>query len=203
MLFPDRVVQMHKVDPTSAELQLMGTIAKPIQKLNRLVQISILQALTSSPDALVAQLLNMARNGTLPPELATAVKAMVATMPRSAKRNGLERLIDQLKKENPNRWRLVLFTGRRETQTTIQTFLEGHGLKVGIINGDSGQRNQDDRPLPQEPARHSRDRIDGGELGRRQPSGRQRPRELRSAVEPDDRGAAHRPGSTPRLKSCA
>ena len=29
------------------------------------------------------------------------------------------------------------------TQTTIQTFLETQGLKVGIINGDSGGRNQD------------------------------------------------------------
>lgn len=143
LLFPDRVVQMHKVDPTPAELQLIATISKPIQKLNRLVQISILQALTSSPDALMAQLLNMARNGTVPPDLATAVKAIVTTMPRSAKLNGLGSLIDQLKKENPERWRLVVFTGRRETQTTIQAFLEGYGLKVGIINGDSGQRNQD------------------------------------------------------------
>jgi SNF2 family DNA or RNA helicase len=32
---------------------------------------------------------------------------------------------------------------RRETQTTIQAFLEELGLKVGIINGSSGQRNQD------------------------------------------------------------
>jgi superfamily II DNA or RNA helicase len=143
LLFPDRVVQMHQVDPTPAELRLIATIAKPIQKLNRLVQISILQALTSSPDALMAQLLNMARNGTVPPDLATAVKAIVTAMPRSAKLNGLGRLIEQLKRESPERWRLVVFTGRRETQTTIQTFLEGHGLKVGIINGDSGQRNQE------------------------------------------------------------
>ncbi len=32
---------------------------------------------------------------------------------------------------------------RIETQTTIQAFLEGRGLKVGIINGASGQRNQE------------------------------------------------------------
>jgi SNF2 family DNA or RNA helicase len=38
---------------------------------------------------------------------------------------------------------MVVFTGRRETQTTIQAFLEELGLKVGIINGSSGQRNQD------------------------------------------------------------
>lgn len=142
LYFPDRVVQMHKVDPTAAELQLLGAIAKPIQKLNRLAQISILQALTSSPDALMAQLNNMARNGTVPEELAAAVRAIVTGMPTSAKLQGLGGLIERLKRENPERWRLVVFTGRLETQTTIQAFLEERGLKVGVINGSSGARNQ-------------------------------------------------------------
>jgi superfamily II DNA or RNA helicase len=143
LYFPDRVVQMHKVDPTAAELELIRAIAKPIQSMNRLAQISILVALTSSPDALMAQLNNMERNGTAPKELAATVRAIVAGMPTSAKLQSLGRLVDQLKRENPERWRLVVFTGRRETQTTIQTFLEGHGLKVGIINGTSGPRNQE------------------------------------------------------------
>lgn len=143
LYFPDRVVQMHKVEPTMAELQLIDAIAKPIQNLNRLAQISILQALTSSPDALMAQLNNMARNGTVPEELAATVRAIVTGMPNSAKLHGLGGLIDRLKRENPERWRLVVFTGRIETQTTIQAFLERHGLKVGIINGMSGPRNQE------------------------------------------------------------
>jgi superfamily II DNA or RNA helicase len=141
--FPDRVVQMHKVEPTTAELDLISAIAKPIQLLNRLAQISILQALTSSPDALMAQLNNMARKGTVPQELAATVRTIVTAMPTSAKLQGLGVLIDRLKGENPQRWRLVVFTGRLETQTTIQAFLEQHGLKVGIINGSSGARNQE------------------------------------------------------------
>lgn len=143
LYFPDRIVQMHKVEPTSAELQLIRTIAKPIQDLNRLAQISILQALTSSPEALMAQLNNMARNRTIPADLAVAVRAIVTGMPTSGKLLGLEVLIERLKKEKPERWRLVVFTGRIETQTTIQAFLEKHGLKVGIINGSSGPRNQE------------------------------------------------------------
>src|SRR5216683_7816787 len=113
LYFPDRVVQMHRVEPTAAELELIKAIAKPIQKLNRLAQISILQALTSSPDALNAQLANMARNGTVPANLAATVKAIVAGMPPSAKLQGLVRLIEQLKQENPERWRLVVFTDRK------------------------------------------------------------------------------------------
>ncbi len=142
LYFPDRVVQMHKVEPTTAELQLIKAIAEPIQKLNRLTQISILQALTSSPDALMAQLTNMARNRTVPEGLAATVRSIVTGMPPSAKLQGLEALIRRLKEEDPDRWRLVVFTGRLETQTTIQAFLERHGLRVGIINGDSGPRNQ-------------------------------------------------------------
>jgi len=143
LYFPDRVVQLHRVEPTVAELELIRVISKPIQKLNRLAQIGILQALTSSPHALMAQLTNMARNGTVPRELAAAVCSIVDGMGTSAKLNGLGALIDQLMRQNPERWRMVVFTGRLETQTTIQAFLETRGLKVGIINGNSGQRNQD------------------------------------------------------------
>jgi hypothetical protein len=123
---------MHKVNPGAAELELIDAIAKPIQQLNRLAQISILQALTSSPDALLAQLNNMARNGTVPASLAATVHSIVSRMPTSAKLDGLGNLIDRLKRENPERWRLVVFTGRLETQTTIQAFLEKRDLKVGI-----------------------------------------------------------------------
>jgi superfamily II DNA or RNA helicase len=142
LVFPDRVVQLHKVDPTPGELALISTIAEPIQKLNRLAQISILQALTSSPHALAAQLNTMARNRTVPLDLAESVQAIVTKMGITAKLRGLETLVSQLKRENPERWRMVVFTGRLETQTTIQAFLEQMGLKVGIINGSSGQRNQ-------------------------------------------------------------
>lgn len=91
----------------------------------------------------MAQLNNMAKNGTVPQELADTVRAIVSGMPTSAKLHGLSGLIDRLKRENPGRWRLVVFTGRLETQTTIQAFLEKRDLRVGIINGTSGPRNQD------------------------------------------------------------
>jgi superfamily II DNA or RNA helicase len=143
LYFPDRKVHMHRVDPTAPELELIETIAKPIQTLNPLVQISILRALTSSPEALSAQLNNMARKGTVPAGLATAVKAVVARMRTTAKLDGLRALIEELKRKDPRAWRLVVCTGRLETQTTIEAFLSRHGFKVGIINGDSGARNQE------------------------------------------------------------
>jgi SNF2 family DNA or RNA helicase len=143
LYFPERVVQLRRVEPTAPELELIRIIAKPIQKLDRRTQISILQALTSSPHALMAQLTNMARNGTVPKELAAAVCSIVDGMKTSAKLQGLGILIDQLMRQNAERGRVVVFTTRLETQTTIQAFLEERGFKVGIINGSSGQRNQE------------------------------------------------------------
>src|SRR5215470_9300134 len=141
--FPARKVHMHQVAPSAAELQLIKAVAKPIQDMPRLAQIGILKALASSPEALRAQLNTMAGKGTATAKLAADVQAIVATMPLTAKLKGLAALIEQLKKQNPDRWRLVVFTTLRETQTAIQTYLEKQGVSVGIINGDSGPRNQE------------------------------------------------------------
>ena len=143
LAFPDRKVQMHQVTPTEAEVELIRSIAKPIQTINRLAQIGILKDLTSSPEALRARLNNMAKNGTAPPELAAKVREIVKNMPITSKLKGLGALIEQLKKQNSERWRLIVFTTSRETQTTIQNFLEQQGITVGIINGNSGLRNQE------------------------------------------------------------
>lgn len=142
LYFPERKVQLHRVKPTSTELELIKLISQPIQKMNRLAQISIAQALISSPHALAAQLETMARNKTVPQSLATEVRAIAENGKITAKQAGLEALADQLKAENPQGWRMVVFTTRRETQTTIEAFLSARGIACGIINGDSGSKNQ-------------------------------------------------------------
>src|SRR5260370_8762138 len=85
LYFPERKGLRHHVEPTAAELELIQTIARPIQKLNTLTQISILQALTSSPEALSAQLPNMARKGTVPPVLPAPQNATVGRLPQAPK----------------------------------------------------------------------------------------------------------------------
>jgi superfamily II DNA or RNA helicase len=140
--FPERIVQLRRVNPSAEELELIRLIAGPIQKLNRLSQISILQALVSSPFALLSQLKQMAKNKTIPEGLAESVEQVVARIRVTSKLQGLATLVDQLKAEQPDRWRVVVFTTRRETQTTIEAFLGARGITCGLINGDSGERNQ-------------------------------------------------------------
>ena len=143
LYFPDRKVQLHEVDPSPGEIELIEAIAGPIQFLNPLVQISILQALVSSPEALSAQLTNMAAKGSIDREVSINVKSIVARMELTSKLLGLGALIERLKSQDPNRWRLVVFTTRLETQTTIEDFLSKRELKVGVINGSTASRNQD------------------------------------------------------------
>lgn len=142
LYFPERVIRQHSPPPTQGELELIAVVAKFIAKMNRLAQISILQALASSPDALKAQTDNMGRNGTVPAELVVEVRRIVAGLGDSAKLLSLQKLFNELKKEDPSKWRVVVFTTRRETQTTIQAFCERHGMQVGLINGDSAAKNQ-------------------------------------------------------------
>src|ERR1700692_3579106 len=143
LYFPDRFVQPQTVEPTAQELRLIQVLAKPIQKLSRVAQISILFALTSSPQALIAQLNAMVQNGIVREDLAATVREIVERMPLSAKLQGLKTLVDELKLEKPDRWRLVIFTRRRATTARIQTYLEARGITVGIVNGSSGPQNQE------------------------------------------------------------
>jgi superfamily II DNA or RNA helicase len=140
--FPDRIVLLHKVVPTPEEKEIFTLIAEPIQKLHPLAQITVLQALVSSPHALAAQLENMADHETVPRQLAVAVRTIVRNMRTTAKLQGLGTLIDELKKDQPEHWRMVIFTCRRETQTSIEEFLREREILCGLINGDSGSRNQ-------------------------------------------------------------
>jgi SNF2 family DNA or RNA helicase len=140
--FPERIVQLHKVDPLPEEIELINLIAGPIQSLNRLAQISILQAVISSPHALNSQLKQMAKNKTVPQSLADSVNEVVSRIRVTAKLQGLGTLVDGLRSEQPERWRMVVFTTRRETQTTIEAFLQERGISCGLINGDSADRNQ-------------------------------------------------------------
>lgn len=141
--FPDRKVQMHKVEPSERELDLFKVIAKPIQELNYLSQIVILQALVSSPEALVKLLEGMAKKDTAPKSLAKDVKEIAKDIRTTTKLKGLSALIEKLRVEQPDTWRVVVFTRWRETQTAIQSFLEKEKISCGLINGDSNTRNQE------------------------------------------------------------
>ena len=141
--FPDRHVVRRGVPPTPGELALIGLVAGPVQELNALAQSSILQALASSPEACAAQLDRMARNGTFPADVAAAFRARAQAIGTTAKLAGLLAIVEELRREKPADWRLVVFTQRRETQASIVARLRAQGIAVGVVNGDTAGRNEE------------------------------------------------------------
>lgn len=142
LIFPERIVRTHAVQPTEGEDKLFLLIAEPIQHLNPLAQTSIAKALVSSPQALASQLNNMAAKGTFPPAVAKKVADIVADLRVTAKLEGLASLLSELRADRPEDWRLVIFTELRETQNAIGAYLGSLGVPCAYINGDSSVRNQ-------------------------------------------------------------
>lgn len=141
LLFPERQVRLHRVPPTKGEMNLFSAIARPILRMNKLSQISLAQALMSSPEALLGQLSNMAEKGTVSRSVVEDAKKAAEGIERTAKLQGLETLINELRKKRKD-WRLVIFTSRRETQSAIGRFLEKLGVPHGFIRGGQARANQ-------------------------------------------------------------
>lgn len=143
LAFPVRKVQLHRVQPSAEELELIRVVGREVQSLNKLAQISLLKALVSSPQALLSQLRNMAAKGTVRQEAVALTAAAASKITITSKLRGLELLVERLRNERPQDWRMVIFTQLRETQNAIAEHLEAKGISFGTINGDSARRNQE------------------------------------------------------------
>ena len=144
LVFPTRNVKTQKVLPERVELELLELIGELLRSrtLNGLTQSSVGQALMSSPAALVAQLEEMARRGTVPISVARAASALVGPEVISGKLNGLAALVRELSEARPKDWRLVVFTSRSKTQEMIGRHLKMLGIPVGFIAGGRAAENE-------------------------------------------------------------
>ena len=141
--FPERQVSTVRAHGHPGEIDLMRVVGEELGNLNALAQVSVAQALMSSPDALVAQLANMADRGTIDHEVFRRCKAIASGIEQTGKQELLLSLVRQLAHDRED-WRVVIFTGRLETQTAIGSFLSHHlgdGL-IGYIRGGQANRNQ-------------------------------------------------------------
>lgn len=142
LIFPERRVRTLGCPAGTAEARLSALVSQALPSLNALARSSIAQALMSSPAALVAQLQNMATNGTVPSTLPRQAADIAAEVGPGCKLARLRALLKELAKERPNDWRAVLFTRRRETQDLIGRTLASEGVRVGYIRGGQPQQNQ-------------------------------------------------------------
>lgn len=142
--FPTRRVKLQPVRLTLDEQDLLKLVANHIEGMSGLAQVSISQALLSSPRALAAQAENMARNNTLDKDAAELIRLIARRITQPAKLAALFKLIDALRQGNPTSWRCIIFTVRKETQEMIGEALVEQGIACGFIRGGDPQANQRD-----------------------------------------------------------
>ncbi|MFM8387525.1 MAG: DEAD/DEAH box helicase [Planctomycetia bacterium] len=142
LVFPERKVKTLGCPAGAAETRLSELVKSALPRLNALVRSSIAQALMSSPAALVAQLQNMAANGTVPAVLPRQAAEIAAEAGPGCKMTRLRVLLRELAKERPQDWRAVVFTRRKETQDLIGRTLANEGVRVGYIRGGQAEQNQ-------------------------------------------------------------
>ncbi|BBO33558.1 DEAD/DEAH box helicase [Lacipirellula parvula] len=147
LVFPDRRVDLQSVAATSEEIEMQRLVAEHLDGMNGLLQTSILTALMSSPQALLAQLNNMAERNPFFAELRDAIRRLVDPNRNFAKAEGLRLIIQELREKRPDDWRVLVFTGRKETQAAIGRMLEREGVKFGFISG--GEANANMRTIKQ------------------------------------------------------
>ncbi len=143
LLFPKRNVKIQRIPHTKPESRMWQWMGRYIELFGSMAQISLAQAMMSSPEALAAQLENMSAKGSVSATLAHEARTWADQIPISAKLNHLLTLVTELQKRNPENWRLVVFATRLETQKAIGKALTDRGIKVGYIRGGAQQNNQE------------------------------------------------------------
>lgn len=141
LLFPDRKVKLFRVKKNELDQKLENLVANNIDGINGLLRTSLLIAMMSSPQALSAQLRNMSLKNANWNHLANDVEKLVSSSGYPSKLLGLLKIIAELRKRNPQNWRLVVFTTRKETQKLIISVLKDEAIPYGIIQGGKPDAN--------------------------------------------------------------
>lgn len=138
LLFPERRTTTVGCPQGEVEARMQALVANVLPRLNGLSQVSLAVAMMSSPAALASQLENMARNGSVPPSVAQQARALATESPTGTKMERLRALVSDLRASVGSEWRMVVFTGRKETQAAIGRDLAQHGARVAYVGGGSG-----------------------------------------------------------------
>jgi superfamily II DNA or RNA helicase len=141
--FPSRHTELKKVPLTRAEREFEAIVGRVLGDVNPLVQSSLGQALMSSPAALAAQLRNMAVARSDLASAAAQAQLVAEGSKPPAKLTHLYELCDMLRQSRPD-WRLVVFTGRKETLEMIGRGLRARGIPAGFIAGGRHEANRRD-----------------------------------------------------------
>jgi superfamily II DNA or RNA helicase len=140
--FPERTVRNVVLPLSPEESQLFESVGAIISHLSGLEQASLAKALLGSPQALAAQLSNMVSRLPFLADACRKIGRYAYSQPMTAKLTYLAQLVETLRSQAPDTWRLLIFTERRETQEAIKTWCESVGVSFGLIRGGDPRGNQ-------------------------------------------------------------
>lgn len=141
MGFPKRKLFSHPVRLDFYEKQVIKLVSTLISSLDRISQLSLLQAMMSSPAAMVKQAGNMAQRGTLEQDVARDISKLASSVKVPGKLAALLEMVEEIRSQKPDGWRLVVFTLRIETLEMLGRELSDRGIKVGFVRGARHAQN--------------------------------------------------------------
>ena len=140
LVFPEREVQTYPVTPTAEEVELQSVVSEFIHLFSGLEQSSVLVAMMSSPNALAKQLENTASKRSDFRLMAERVRHVASKIDVPAKARRVLKLATQLSKQS-EKWRVVIFTTRKETQQMLGNIFSRAGITYGFISGGQPVEN--------------------------------------------------------------
>jgi superfamily II DNA or RNA helicase len=142
LVFPKRQVQTLQCEPMQAEKSIQTALKPVFEGLNALTQVSLAEALMSSPRALLSQLRRMQENRKISPVTTRSLLEVVERVGDGCKLGRLREVVELLKAENPGKWRVLVFSKRLETVGLICERLRELGVSTGTIRGGEDRENQ-------------------------------------------------------------
>ena len=142
LVFPTRMVNPVQCDPSPAEKRLQKLVGTAMEGMNALAQVSLAEALMSSPRALLAQIRRSQQSKANGEDIQRQFEAGVLAAGDGCKLTRLLGILEGLKANNPNQWRALVFTRRKETVELITERLRERQISVGTIQGGEDSKNQ-------------------------------------------------------------
>jgi superfamily II DNA or RNA helicase len=142
LAFPKRQVQTLQCEPTQAEKSIQTALKPVFEGLNALTQVSLAEALMSSPRALLSQLRRMQENKKISHTTTKSLMDVIERVGDGCKLGRLLEVVGLLKSENPDKWRVLVFSKRLETVGLICERLRELGVPTGTIRGGEDRENQ-------------------------------------------------------------
>lgn len=143
--FPARLVYLRRVQQSPQDCEILQIVRDEVSA-QRLAAANILRhlgmAMMSSPQALLQSLESHGAGGAGASQAVSRLRALIQQCPVPSKMQALMQIVEELRQQRPQDWRMVIFTSRIPTLEMIVNHLKQQGISTGVIRGHDPRSNQ-------------------------------------------------------------